>query len=192
MKYLLVVLLLLSQTVYGADTAPERDTVATGFGWSIVPLIAYTPETRWMGVLAAFLTYRDIADESFRTSSLSVAVQATQNEQFALGLYPEIYLDSNRIRVAGSVEWMLYPFRFFGIGNNNPSSNGELYTPYSIKMQCRALHAVSGRRVQHGLSAVLRLDIRHDDIRSVELREDGTAGPLRSGEITGSNGGWFN
>lgn len=145
-----------------------------------------------MGVLAAFLTYRDIADESFRTSSLSVAVQATQNEQFALGLYPEIYLDSNRMRVEGSVEWMLYPFRFYGIGNNNPSSNGELYTPYAIKMQFRALHAVSGRRVQHGLSAGLRLDIRHDDIRSVDLREDGTAGPLRSGEITGSNGGWFN
>ncbi len=177
---------------FSAVQETSADTLKTGFDWDIVPLVAYLPETRWMAVLTAFLTYRDVADSSYRTSSMAVALQATQNAQFAAGLYPEIYLDGNRIRVEGLVEWYLYPYKFFGIGNNNPSSNAELYTPNGARLQLRALHAVSGSRVQHGLSAGLRLDLRYDDIKSVDPREDGTTGPLASGQITGAKGGWYN
>lgn len=175
-----------------SPAATEVDTLERGLDWQFVPLVAYAPETDWMAAVAAFLTYRTEADASFRASSLSVAVQATLNEQFALGLYPEIYLDSNRIRIEGSIETMLYPFNFFGIGNSNPSSNAELYTPFGVRVQLRNLYAITGRRVQHGLSGGLRLDIRHDEIRSVDLRKDGTAGPLREGRVTGAQGGWNN
>lgn len=174
------------------EAASSVDTLERGLDWQIVPLVAYTPETDWMGVVAAFLTYRTEADATYRASSLSIAVQGTLNEQFAVGLYPEIYLDSNRIRIEGSIETMLYPFKFFGIGNSNPSSNAELYTPFGVRIQLRNLYAISGRHVQHGLSGGLRLDVRHDDIRSIDLREDGTAGPLRQGQVTGYQGGWNN
>jgi len=175
--------------------APARandDSLQTGYDWSFVPIPAYTPETSWMAALTAFITYRDNVDPTMRTSSLAVAAQGTLKSQFSLGFYPEIYLDSNRIRVEGGVEWYLYPYNFFGVGNSNPSSNAELYTPYGAKLELRMLYAVSGRRVQHGLSAGLHLDLRYDQIRSIESREDGSTGPLGRGEVVGSQGGWFN
>ena len=175
-----------------ASLVAQEDTLEQGFGWSFVPIPAYTPETSWMAALTAFVTYRDNVDPTMRTSSLAVALQGTLKNQFSLGLYPEIYLDSNRVRIEGGIEWYLYPFNFFGVGNNNPSSNAELYTPYGAKLEMRVLYALSGRRVQHGLSAGVHLDLRYDQIRSIEPREDGTIGPLGRGEIAGAQGGWFN
>ncbi|MCX6140921.1 MAG: BamA/TamA family outer membrane protein [Candidatus Kapabacteria bacterium] len=145
-----------------------------------------------MGVLTAFLTNRTEADPSFRASSMAVGIQATQNAQFAFGVYPEIYLDSNRMRIEGLAEWYLYPYKFFGIGNGNPSSNAELYTPYGFKVQARVLRAVSGDRVQQGLSIGVRIDIRYDHMKRIDTREDGSVGPLGAGLVAGYNGGWFN
>ena len=59
-------------------------------------------------------------------------------------------------------------------------------------MELRVLYALSGRRVQHGLSAGIHFDLRYDQIRSVEPREDGSTGPLGRNEVVGSQGGWFN
>lgn len=168
------------------------DTLQTGFDWEIIPIVAYFPETRFMGVLTAFLKYRTESDATFRASSMAVALQATQNAQFSAGVYPEIYLDSNRMRIEGLAEWYLYPYKFFGIGNDNPASNAELYTPNGFRVQVRALHALFGAQVQNGISVGLRFDVRYDDIRKVEPREDGTIGPLGSGSVVGSTGGWYN
>ncbi|MBK9181636.1 MAG: BamA/TamA family outer membrane protein [Ignavibacteria bacterium] len=176
--------------ISAAETPP--DTLQTGFDWEIIPIVAYFPETRFMGVLTAFLKYRTESDATFRASSMAVALQATQNAQFSAGVYPEIYLDSNRMRIEGLAEWYLYPYKFFGIGNENPSSNAELYTPNGFRVQVRALHALNGAKVQNGLSVGLRLDVRYDDIRKVEPREDGSIGPLGNGQILGSSGGWYN
>jgi len=170
----------------------QDDSLQTGYDWSFVPIPAYTPETSWLLALTAFVTYRDTADASFRPSSLAIAAQGTFKEQFAVGLYPEIYLDNNRMRIEGAIEWHLYPYNFFGIGNANPSSNAELYTPHGAKLELRALYALSGTRVQHGLSAGIHLDIRYDHIRSVEPRSDGTQGPLARGQVVGASGGWYN
>lgn len=171
--------------------APRTDTPETGVGVSVVPIIAYLPETRFIGVLSAFFRLRSELNASFRTSSMAVAVQVTQNKQLAFGIYPEIYLDSNRFRIEGLAEWYIYPYKFFGIGNNNPSTNAELYTPHGVKIQLRALTAISGDRVQQGLSVGARLDVRYDRMQSIDLREDGSTGPLRAGEVVGFNGGWY-
>lgn len=178
--------------LFATQLTAQDDSLQTGFDWSFVPIPAYTPETSWLAALTAFVTYRDTADASFRPSSLAIAAQGTLKEQFAFGLYPEIYLDDNRMRIEGAIEWHLYPYNFFGIGNANPSSNAELYTPHGAKLELRALYALSGTRVQHGLSAGVHLDVRYDHIRSVEPRIDGTQGPLGRGDVVGSRGGWFN
>lgn len=170
----------------------HEDTLRTGLDWSFVPIPAYTPETSWLAALTAFVTYRDTVDQSHRPSSVAVAVQGTLKRQFALGLYPEIYLDNNRIRIEGAIEWYLYPYNFFGIGNNNPSEHAELYTPHGAKLELRALYALSGTRVQHGLSAGIHLDVRYDHIRSVEPRSNGMQGPLGRGDVVGAEGGWYN
>ncbi len=186
-----LVVIVASTVSVTADEKPP-DTLQTGFDWEIIPIVAYLPETGFMGVLTAFLTYRTESEAAFRASSMAVALQATQNAQFSVGVYPEIYLDSNRIRLEGFLETYLYPYKFFGIGNNNPSSNAELYTPFGTRFTLRALHAVSGTRVQQGLSVGARLDIRHDNMRSIKPREDGSVGPLGAGRVDGYNGGWFN
>jgi outer membrane protein assembly factor BamA len=175
-----------------SQLAAQDDSLQTGLDWSFVPIPAYTPETSWLAALTAFVTYRDTADASYSPSSLAIAAQGTLKKQFAIGLYPEIYLDNNRMRIEGAIEWHLYPYNFFGIGNNNPSEHAELYTPHGAKLELRALYALSGTRVQHGLSAGVHLDVRYDHIRSVEPRTDGTQGPLGRGEVVGSRGGWFN
>lgn len=188
---LLVLVVCLRPALLRAQEKPP-DTLKTGFDWEIIPIVAYFPETRFMGVLTAFLKYRTESDATYRASSMAVALQATQNAQFSAGVYPEIYLDSNRMRIEGLAEWYLYPYKFFGIGNENPASNAELYTPNGFRVQVRALHAIGGVRVQNGLSAGLRLDVRYDDIRKIEPREDGSIGPLGSGSVVGSTGGWYN
>lgn len=172
--------------------AEDSDSLESGFGVSVVPVVAFLPETRFMGVLTAFIRYRSDTDSSKRASSLALALQATQNSQFSLGFYPEFYLANDRIRVEGLIEWYLYPYKFFGIGNSNPAANAELYTPYGIKVQLRSLYAVGSERVQQGLSVGARLDVRYDQMRSIENREDGLPGPLARGEVAGYNGRWFN
>ena len=189
--FLGLALMFIGSIVVVANEKPP-DTLQTGFDWEIIPIVAYLPETGFMGVLTAFLTYRTESEATFRASSMAVALQATQNAQFLVGVYPEIYLDSNRIRLEGFLETYLYPYKFFGIGNNNPSSNAELYTPFGTRFTLRALYAVSGARVQQGLSVGARLDIRHDNMRSIEAREDGSIGLLGAGLVAGHNGGWFN
>ncbi len=184
-----VVLILM---LFAIEITAHEDTLRTGLDWSFVPIPAYTPETSWMAALTAFVTYRDTVDPSYRPSSVAIAAQGTLKSQFALGLYPEIYLDGNRMRIEGAIEWYLYPYNFFGIGNANPSTNAELYTPHGAKLELRALYALSGTRVQHGLSAGIHLDLRYDHINSVESRSDGTRGPLGRGEVVGASGGWYN
>lgn len=178
--------------LFATQLSAQDDSLQTGFDWSFVPIPAYTPETSWLAALTAFVTYRDTADANFRPSSLAIAAQGTLKKQFAFGLYPEIYFDNNRIRIEGAIEWYLYPYNFFGVGNNNPSSNAELYTPNGAKLELRALYALSGTRVQQGLSAGVHLDVRYDHIRSVEPRVNGTQGPLGRGQVVGASGGWYN
>lgn len=187
-----VVIALFTLSLVVIPLRAEGDSVSKGFDWTFVPIPAYTPETSWMAALTAFVTYRDTADASFRTSSLAIAAQGTLKSQFSLGLYPEIYLDNNRMRIEGAVELYVYPYNFFGVGNANPSEYAELYTPLGAKLELRALYALSGSRVQHGLSAGVHFDVRYDHIESVEPRSDGTAGPLGRAEVVGASGGWFN
>lgn len=168
------------------------DTLEVGFGWSVVPFIAYSPETRLQGGVAGFLRYRHSVDSTLRASSVGIGIQYTQNKQIGLGLYPELYFLDNGIRVEGAAEYYVFPYNFYGIGNNNPETNLERYTPQGFKVYANTLFAIQGKKVQDGFSAGFRSEIRYDHIQSIEPRADGSIGELGKGLVVGSNGGWFN
>jgi hypothetical protein len=168
------------------------DSLETGIGFSVVPFVSFSPETKIQAGVAGFVRYRHSTDSLLRVSSVGVGVQYTQLNQIGLGLYPEIYLNNNGIRIEGAVEYYVFPYNFYGIGNNNPVENLELYTPQGIKAYTTVLFAVQGNRVQQGLSVGMRAELRYDTIRSIQPRSDGTTGPLGTGLVAGSTGGWYN
>lgn len=174
-----------------ADTLVHQDSASspTGIHAIVVPYVAYTPETRFQGGVGMVLTMRKDSTTQ-RPSALVIGTQLTQQLQYGMGLYPELYLDRERWRVTGFVEYFKFPYDFYGFGNSTSPVNIETYRPEGVKFTITAYRSVTDEPVGNGLAAGFRFDARHDAILSIDPRADGTIGPLGKREITGSNGGF--
>ncbi len=97
----------------------------------IVPLLYYTPETRLAFGVGGNLNYRfGLHKKTNRPSSLWLIGVYTQNKQYQLSVKPEIYLENNSYLLGIHLKHERFPQRFYGTGNDLPSSvTGEAYTP---------------------------------------------------------------
>lgn len=188
---LLTHLLLTSLNVSELDSLPHQNTKSssTGVHAIVVPYLAYTPETRFQGGVGMVLTLRQDTVTQ-RPSALVIGTQLTQQLQYGMGLYPELYLDRERWRITGFVEYFKFPYDFYGFGNSTSPVNIETYRPEGVKFTFSAYRSVTDKSVGNGLAAGIRFDARHDAILGIDPRTDGTVGPLGRREITGSEGGF--
>ncbi len=104
--------------------------------WVVAPVVAYAPETSWQfGVGGKVLFESRRALESTRTSFVSFAVRYTLNNQlFASPEYTIFSYNENYIQ-RGEVAYIQFPRLYYGIGNNTPVENEELFssTLFSIE-----------------------------------------------------------
>lgn len=190
-NHLLAHILVTTLTVCANDSLVQHDSASspTSVHTIVVPYVAYTPETRFQGGVGMVLTLRQDS-ATRRPSALVIGTQLTQQLQYGMGLYPELYLDRERWRITGFIEYFKFPYDFYGFGNSTSPVNIETYRPEGVKLTFTAYRSVTDESVGNGLAAGIRFDARHDAILSIDQRTDGTVGPLGKREITGSEGGF--
>jgi len=145
-----------------------------------LPIFFYTPETGFAGGAAVLVFYRaDRADRQARPSTVTMDIIYTQKKQIIAEFNPDIYLNKGLYRLTGSIIFIKYPQKFFGIGNSTPDRFEESYSSRAFRVTADAVRRVSAE-VSAGVSLFY-------ETRS--LSEFRPSGLLEPGTILGSRGG---
>jgi outer membrane protein assembly factor BamA len=145
-----------------------------------IPFINYTPETKLAFGGGGILNFRAGRDkERTRASTVWAFGTYTLAKQFQIVVRPEIYFEHNNFFLSGNIRYERTPQKFFGIGDNMPTTEEESYTPRIMTFQV----GVKKKFLGH-LFAGIQYDFEQMTIEKVE-----PGGLLSSGSITGSRGG---
>jgi outer membrane protein assembly factor BamA len=148
-------------------------------GVAAMPVVYYTPETRWAWGAGGLAYFSLTKDESVpRPSNIAFSGVFTQNKQYSFDLNPDFYL-RHGYHIQFDLQYAKYPDKFFGIGNETPESQEEPFTSKYWKLRVEALKQTLG---------ALNLGIQYyfDSVTMTEVQPDGE---LASGTVQGSEGG---
>ncbi len=161
----------------------ERDSIPGGVKGSTffgLPLVFYTPETRWGFGAAAFLSFRfDGEPEYSRPSQLQLGGAYTLENQILAYLPFQLYWDDEKYTTFGELGWYRYNYFFYGIGNDVPEDFEELYG-----VDYPRIRATFMREFFPEFYSGIRLVA--DDFKTNDLDPEGLLADQR---ITGSGGG---
>lgn len=178
----------LGQTASVQETAPKATEPAKDKAkgkkykpfFIFLPDISYRPETRLSFSAGGFARYRlGKNKEKTRPSSLGLTFAYTMNNQMRIGLRPEIYFPGNTYVLNGILSYSYWPTVFYGIGNNNPASAAEPFTPKTLNFLLSLK-----RRLLESVFVGVEYQFRKTVIKEVE-----PGGLLNSGTIPGGEGG---
>lgn len=152
-------------------------------GFFVLPLIYYTPDTRWAFGGAGVYYFKTPPKYDYekltRVSYLQFLADYTQNKQLDLWGVWNIFTRNENFLFKGEVRYRNFPDRFFGIGNDTPDSFEERYE-YSLI----SLKNLSLKKVRE--SVFIGIDYHFE----YEYGFKYTAGrSLEQGTITGYKGG---
>jgi hypothetical protein len=123
------------------DTAAAvRDSLAPSF--TLVPVLFYSPETRWGGGAAGGVFKR--LYPGARPSNLLAQAQYTQNRQYQVGVHADHHGEGNRSAAWIDVGFREFPDRYFGIGGDTPDSAEEAFTARSIQAAAQWTRTLRG------------------------------------------------
>jgi hypothetical protein len=160
------------------ETAAERNPYRTRLIG--LPFVFYTPETKVAFGAGGILSFRAGRDkEEARTSSVWAYASYNLARQFTVLIKPAIYLKANGLILSGTFHYERAPQKFYGVGNDTPSSAAETFTPRIFALQIGVK-----RRVLGGLFGGLQFDFERMTMEKVE-----TGGLLDAGGIVGGRGG---
>ncbi|MHB1921495.1 MAG: BamA/TamA family outer membrane protein [Chitinophagaceae bacterium] len=158
-------------------------TKAFSSKWKIygLPIIYYTPETRLVFGASIASTFRSQPDSIQRFPSfLQLAAAFTQNKQSLYYIPYRIFFRKANYEANGDFGYYLYSYYFYGIGNNEPQSNQELYSATFPEIKFHLLKSVSKN---------LRVGIKYwFDHYQITKKQPGKQLATNPG-IPGSNGG---
>ena len=144
------------------------------------PFINYSPETKLAFGGGGILNFRAGRNkEQTRASTVWAFGTYTLAKQFQVVVKPEIYFERNRFFLSGNLRYERTPQKFFGVGNDTPSTAEESYTPRIMTVQV----GVKKKFLGH-LFAGVQFDFEQMTMEKVE-----PGGILSSGSLTGSRGG---
>lgn len=131
----------------------------------LAPIISYSPETSWgAGVGAKFLFKLPKSGPETRTSNTPVSVQYTLNHQLILYSGYTIFFPQERFILKGNIRYSNFPRLFYGIGNNTPASNEEVYAYRLFLFEPLLVKRVTGKLFAGG-------GFRYVAVTGVELAE---------------------
>lgn len=146
----------------------------------VLPIITYSPETSLrIGVISIYFFRGKNAPEGTQLSTIKVPFNYTLNNQIKARMSYEIFLNDNKHIFKGVVEWIKFPLLFWGIGNNTPESNEEIYTTRTMTVDFNYLAKVKNHYF---------LGVRYirQDSKITEVEEDGLLN--QEGLIPGNEG----
>ena len=124
-KALLLCFLLLS---IGKGFSQEKDSTEKNFKAYPLPVIYFTPETDWgFGAVSLFSFRLKEESKESRNSQFQFGGAYTQRDQLLYYLPFQLYYKSENYYAFGELGYYKYSYRFFGIGNDLPAANEELY-----------------------------------------------------------------
>jgi outer membrane protein assembly factor BamA len=148
-------------------------------GLAFLPVIFYTPETRWALGGGGLYYFRLTKDKTVsRPSNIAFTAVYTQRKQVDVEMNPDIYLKRG-FHIQTTLQYSDFPDQFYGIGNTTTDEMEEPFTSKFWKLSIQALKQVGGP-YNVGLQYIF------DDTR---LKEVADGGILDSGTVTGSSGG---
>jgi outer membrane protein assembly factor BamA len=162
-----------------ADSGSAPDAVGKRHTVLPLPVIFYTPDTRWAGGAAGFHTYRASADDRPTVSAASFIY--TQNRQVQAEYRTDAYLADGLYAASIELIHSKFPDSFYGIGNATLTEDQEAYTARSSRGQVEVRRRI-GRGVYVGGSY---------ELRSVAILDVEAGMRLGSGTVPGSDGGWL-
>jgi len=100
-------------------------------GFVLMPLLYYTPDTRWAagaaGVYYFKVAPKDSAEKETRTDYVQFLADYTQNKQADLWASWNIFTHNENYLLKGDLRFRNFPDRFYGIGNNTQQSQVERF-----------------------------------------------------------------
>ncbi|NVO83643.1 BamA/TamA family outer membrane protein [Hymenobacter terrestris] len=132
----------------------------------LAPIISYAPETSWgAGVGAKFLFKPRGAGLDTRTSNVPISVQYTLNNQFILYSGYTVFFNHENYLLRGNLRHSSFPRLFYGVGNDTPDSNEEVYDYRYTVIEPLLLRRIVGKLFVGG-------GLRHVRVGSVTLEPE--------------------
>lgn len=104
------------------------DTLKTKFKVFPLPVVYFSPETEWgFGVVSLFSFRFKGETKKSRISQFQFGAAYTQRKQILFYLPFQLYAKNEKYFSFGELGYYKYSYRFFGVGNDLPDSNEELY-----------------------------------------------------------------
>jgi len=180
---LFIFLLVFSNFLYSAlplEEKKEQNKAAKKNKLTFLPIIYYTPETKIAGGVGGLYYFRTSkSDLKSRPSSILMDFVYTGMKQVLLEFYPDIYIDSGKYHLVGTLFYKKYTEKFFGIGNTTSDDMEEDYSFRVARLDVSFL-----RKVSEKLYFGIQYELEHNKIASVE-----EGGLLERMDIIGSDGG---
>jgi len=162
-----------------ASSRQESDKGEKTSGLTFLPVVFYTPETKWALGVGGLYYFRLTRDKTVRRpSNISFNGAYTQRKQTDLNINPDFYLKSG-VHLQVKFQYSDFPDQFYGIGNGTSEEMEEPFTSRFWKMSLEALKAVRGP---------LNVGFQYF-FDETKLKEVKAGGMLASGGIPGSMGG---
>ena len=194
-RYLLrIFLLLLTLSLVGTSYAQKKrkilgfspldDTLSTEKkGVFILPLIYFTPDTRWAfggaGVYYFKVQPKDSTQKETRTSFIQFLADYTENKQSDVWSTWNIFTRDEKFLLKGDLRFRNFPDRFYGIGNTTTKESMEKYS-YNL-LQIRGMFL---RQIKKDVFLGFDYEFRKE--YGLSYADNGLLG---SGIITGYQGG---
>lgn len=143
------------------DLGDQVVDMISGEKWAFIPAVVYAPETSLgLGVRAIrVFRFKGEGKEGLRPSTLPITLLHTFNNQTVFTTELDLWASENRDYFNGRLELSNFPFRYFGIGNEIASSEGESYATRYVYF-----HLNYERNITKGLYFGPRYEFRADDI----------------------------
>ncbi|MCY7358883.1 MAG: outer membrane protein assembly factor [Rudanella sp.] len=169
--------------VRGDVDADTTTTTLKPFSLFPLPLIYYTPETRFAFGVAAAATFRFRRDtaHTVRPSQVTVGAAYTQNKQLLFYVPFQIFYNQNRYFANGEVGYYNYNYFLFGLRDRETPQ--ETYGVNYPRIRLNLYRRITGNASGQGLYAGLRYQFENYDITSVQPE-----GLLASGTVPGGLG----
>lgn len=109
-----------------------------------LPVVYYTPETRWGFGVAGLMAFR-LPNEprNSRTSQLQAGAVYTQEKQLLLYLPYVLFAQNETYWAYGEIGYFRYTYYYYGNGNEDLIPNGELYDVNFPRLRVHALRKVA-------------------------------------------------
>ncbi len=165
------------------DKAPFK-RLKTKHGFIVpIPLIVYSPETRFGFGLSAQYLFRFKNDSLSNLSSTGATILYTLEKQFIVNPNWDLYIKSNKWRTMGAFVYQKFPEKFYGIGNSASEDDEEKFTAEYILFRNRVTRQIA-KNFHLGLQYRLEYAFDFDTDPEGALHPDtipGSSGYLASG-----------